>query len=137
MTKAVNTSTEFMNKATNDTKQADALNIGRFAIVEHNGRLCYGLIDSVCLIGDKAVYGFITSWEDTWCSCLIDANRVTWCENDTHKAQAKAAVAYYITCEGESLKYSLDCAIAQKKESRRVQCEKQLAIINDLQKYLI
>lgn len=134
MTTAINTTTETTNKVSNI--QADAANIGRPAMVEHNGRLCYGIMVSVCLVGDNAVYGFITAWDETWCGCLVSGDRVTWCKTPEQKRLAMTAAEYYIACETESLKGQIAYAIKQNKTSWKNTAERQLADIYSLQKYI-
>lgn len=134
MTTAINTTAEKKNKVSNI--QADANNIGRPAMVEHNGRLCYGIMDSVCLVGDNAVYGFITAWDETWCGCLVASDRVTWCKTPEQVQRAMGAAANYIERETASLKAMIAYAIEQNKTSWKDTAERQLADIYSLQKYI-
>ena len=117
--------------------QADPTNIGRLAMVDRDGRTCYGMVDSVCLIGDDMVYGFVTTWAETWCGCLVRADRVTWCETPEQKRLAMTAVENYVTREAESLKRAIARAMAQQNEAAQRRAEDMLAATNNLLKYII
>lgn len=142
MTTTINTTAETTNTiVTNNNEQpvlqADMANIGRLAMVDRDGRKCFGMVDSVCLIGDDMVYGFVTSWGETWCGCLVRADRVTWCETPDERCLAMTAVENYVAWETESLKRAIARAIAQQNEAAQTRAEGMLAATNNLLKYII
>ena len=136
-TTAETTNTVVTNNDEQPVMQADLANIGRLAMVDRDGRTCYGMVDSVCLIGDDMVYGYVTSWGETWCGCLVRADRVTWCETPEQKRLAMTAVENYVTLETESLKRAIARAMAQQNDAAQTRAEGMLAATNNLLKYII
>lgn len=116
--------------------QAEESNIGRLAMITRGGQERYGLIESVALLGKNKVYGFVTSWADTWLGCLVYASQVTWVKNSREAQLATDAVEKYITCETGSLKAAIKRYAASGNGAMAARTESILEGVCGLRAYL-
>lgn len=70
--------------------------IGTFAKVQHRGAIRLGMVDSVHVVGDEIMLGFVYGSTSEWCGCLVQPDNVTTALLYNEHIEAwRSALSYY------------------------------------------